>query len=72
MRPQHPRAPTPRCCGNRQRCPRLTPLRQTWVSPWQAVKLALGSDVGHWALTPLHMPWWAHSDSSRHFSLRPL
>lgn len=66
-----------KCCHNNQffqvwSCWVLTPLRQTCVSPWQAVKLAFGSDVGQEGLAPLHMPWWAHSDSSRHFSLRPL
>lgn len=49
-----------------------TPLRQTCVSEWQEVKLAFGSDEGHRGVAPLHVPCWAHSDSTLHSAFEPL
>lgn len=49
-----------------------TPLRQTCVSEWQEVKFFFGSEAGHRAVPPLHMPSLAHSDSNLHFSFVPL
>lgn len=49
-----------------------TPPRQTCVSLWQTVKFSFGSEVGHRAVPPLHMPSLAHSDSCLQLSLEPL
>lgn len=49
-----------------------TPLRQTCVFEWQAVKFSLGSEVGHCAVAPLQKPSRAHSDESLHCSPVPL
>lgn len=49
-----------------------TPARQTCVSLWQTVKFSFGSEVGHRAVPPLHMPSLAHSDSRLQLSLEPL
>ena len=48
-----------------------TPLTQTWVSLWQVVKLALGSEAGHSGDAPLHFPSNAHSESGLHTLLLP-
>lgn len=50
----------------------LTPLRHTWVPELQEVKFSFGSEAGHRAVAPLHMPSLAHSESSLHFSVVPL
>lgn len=54
------------CCFER------TPPRQTCVSLLQDVKFSLGSEVGQRAVTPLHMPSMAHSESRLQLSLAPL
>jgi hypothetical protein len=46
----------------------LTPLMHTCVCLLQSVKLGLGSDAGQRAVKPLHIPSFAQSESSRHFS----
>lgn len=46
----------------------LTPLMHTCVCLLQSVKLGLGSDAGQIAVKPLHIPSFAQSESSRHFS----
>lgn len=49
-----------------------TPLRQTCVSELQEVKFSFGSEAGHSAVAPLHLPSLAQSESSLHLSLVPL
>lgn len=47
----------------------LTPLMHTCVCLLQSVKFGLGSDAGQRAVIPLHIPSFAQSESSRHFSV---
>lgn len=47
----------------------LTPLMHTCVCLLQSVKFGLGSDAGQRAVMPLHIPSFAQSESSRHFSV---
>lgn len=55
-----------------QRCFERTPPRHTCVSLLHEVKFCLGSEVGHTAVAPLHVPSLAHSDSRLQLSLAPL
>lgn len=45
---------------------------QTCVFLLQSVKFGLGSDAGQRALTPLHIPSFAQSESFRHLSVLSL
>lgn len=45
---------------------------QTWVFLLHTVKFSLGSDIGQRALTPLHIPSLAQSESFRHLSVLDL
>lgn len=45
---------------------------QTWVFLLHTVKFSLGSDIGQRALTPLHIPSLAQSESLRHLSVLDL
>lgn len=47
----------------------LTPLMHTCVCLLQSVKFGLGSEAGQRAVMPLHIPSFAQSESSRHFSV---
>lgn len=47
----------------------LTPLMHTCVCRLQSVKFGLGSEAGQRAVMPLHIPSFAQSESSRHFSV---
>lgn len=53
----------------RMTVPNHTPFMQTCVCLLQSVKLGLGSEAGQSALTPLHIPSRAQSESFRHLSV---